>query len=271
MGAAGKYAVLSLAGTYQNQSLVTINGDVGIGPNGTALTQSGSTVDGHVFKDPTATYSNNGTVTGMVLKDMSQEVTDATNASNYYKNLAGGGSTLFSSITQATTINSRTIAPTIVGENNFYVFTLGGTAGINLNNVNLTISGGANDYFVFNIYGGFSLAGNASIVLQQFTTAGHVLFNVLGTGSTLTTGVSNTVRGTVLAVSRSITFDGVFVGQIIGGGSNLTLMSGTQVQSPTSTVPDSGSTLALALAAFSILVCGRAFLRRKTAAFSRSA
>jgi hypothetical protein len=260
LGAAGKYAVLSLSQTYQNQSLVTINGDVGVGPNGTAITQAPSVVNGTVYVDPTATYTNKGTVTGIppvIVKSMMQEVTDANTASNFYASLNGGGNTMFSTINQATSIQgglTPTIAPLVIGDgNNYYVFNLSG--GINLNNANLTITGGSNDYFVFNIQptGGFNLVGNASIVLNGISES-HVLFNVLGTGSTLMTNVGDTIRGTILAVQRTITFDGVFVGEIIGGGSSLTLLSGANVNSPSPpSVPDAGSTFLLSAIALAAL------------------
>src|SRR5690348_13173377 len=56
LGSAGKYAVLSLTGTFQNQSTL-INGNVGIGPNSLATSQSSSVVNGNVYYDPSTRYA----------------------------------------------------------------------------------------------------------------------------------------------------------------------------------------------------------------------
>jgi hypothetical protein len=92
----------------------------------------------------------------------------------------------------------------------------------------------------------------------------HVLFNILGTGSTLTTNVGDTIRGTILAVQRTISFDGVFVGEIIGGGSSLTLLSGVNVNSPSLAVPDAGSTFLLSAIALAALCALRVLGNRRS-------
>ena len=242
LGTAGKYAVLSITGTFQSQSLVTINGDLGIGPRDSATTQAA--VNGSVYYDPSATYTSQGSVKGgTIAQSMTQAIYDAATASFFYKNYASQ-SNMFSSISAATTI---------VAHSGFNVFSLSG--GITLNNANLTLSGSSSDYFVFNISGGLSLSGNASINLTGGITPSNVLFNFVGKGSALTTQLGSTVRGTILSIGRSISFDGVFLGEIIGGGggSSFTLLSGTTVgtQAPNrpATVPDRGSTFSMSLLA----------------------
>jgi Ice-binding-like len=221
LGEAGDYAVLSLTGTFLNLSNVTVNGDVGVGPNGSASVMAPSTVNGTLFTDPTATVSGPGNVTGGIqTKNLQQAVNDAISASNAFNNLAA--TQMFSSISAAITINGNG------GDN---VIKL--TGGINLGSGNLTLNGGANDFFIFDIKGGLQLGGSSSVVLSGGVTADHVVFNFLsasngGDGSSLMTHVGNTVQGTVLAVDRDITFHGVF-GEVIGGGSSLTLMSGATV------------------------------------------
>ena len=222
------------------------------------MSQASSVVNGNVYYDPSTRYAGSSTVTGGTYQQaMTQTALDAFTASNYYKNYANQ-SNLFSSISAATTI---------IGQSGFNVFSLSG--GITLNNANLTLTGNSNTYFVFNIYGAFSLSGTASINLNGGLTASNVLFNIIGPGTTLTTQLGTTVRGTILSVSRSISFDGVFIGQIIGGGSGSTfaLLPGTTVGmaaavAPAS-VPDQGSTIWLTLTALAAVVMAeRRFHRR---------
>jgi choice-of-anchor A domain-containing protein len=92
----------------------------------------------------------------------------------------------------------------------------------------LTLNGNANDQFVFNIYGGMTLGGSSSVILNGGVTATNVVFNFIGAGSSLMTHVGNNVQGIVLAPQRDITFHGLF-GEVIGGGKTLTLMSGATV------------------------------------------
>jgi hypothetical protein len=237
LGAAGDYTVLSLSGTFQNQSNVTINGDVGVGPKGSASVMAPTTVNGIVFKDPTATVSGPGGISGgIVTKDLHQAVTDALNASAAFNSLAA--TRVFSSISAATTI---------LGNGGTNVIDLSGNLKLSGTN-NLTLTGSANDKFIFNIQGGLSMDGSAKIVLSGGVSAENVVFNFVGSGSSLTTHVGNQMQGIVLAPSRDITFHGMF-GEIIGGGKKLTLMSGAIVNGfppdQPRGVPEGASTLLL--------------------------
>ena len=259
LGSAGKYTVLSLTGTFQNQTGTTINGDVGIGPNSAALIQGPSTITGSVFYDPSTRYASSGSViNGTYVQSMMQPSLDAWTASNYYKNYA----------TQSNVFASISAATTIVAQSGFNVFSL--SSGINLNNADLTLSGSSNDYFVFNIYGGFTLTGTSSIRLLGGLTSSNVLFNIIGPGSALTTQLGSTVRGTILSIGRSISFNGVFIGQIIGGGpgSTFALLTGTTVGPATASirsVPDQGSAGWLSLIALGFVISFERCLRKKPA------
>jgi hypothetical protein len=217
LGAASKYTVLSLSGTFQNDSLVTINGDVGVGPNGSVNVAAPSVINGTLFKDPTASFSGSGKISGgVVTTSLGQAVNDAINASNIFAGLSP--TQMLSSISSAITITGN-------GGNN--VITLSG--GINLGGSNnLTLSGNANDRFIFNISGGLEMNGSAAVVLTGGVLPQNVVFNFIGAGPALMTHVGNMVVGVVLAPQRDITFHGAF-GEIIGGGSTLTLMSGATV------------------------------------------
>jgi hypothetical protein len=260
LGTAGKYAVLSLTGTFQNQSGTTINGDLGIGPYSFVTNQSTSVVKGGFYYDPSTTrLSGSPSATGgTYTQSMLQPALDAWNASNYYKNYA----------TQSNVFSSISAATTIVGHTGFNVFSLSG--GISLNNASLTLSGSSSDYFVFNIYGGLSMTGTSSIKLTGGLTSSNVLFNFIGAGSALTTQLGSTVRGTILSIGRSISFDGVFIGEIIGGGSGqtFTLLSGTTVgrlagPAVAPSVPDQGSAVWLSLISLIVISAVERFLRAK--------
>jgi hypothetical protein len=227
LGQAGQYAVLSLTGTFQNESNVTINGDVGVGPNGSVNVAAPSHINGALYVDPTAQFGGQaGNVSGGVhSRDLSQAVADAIAASN-----------TFASMNATQMLTSITTATTITGNGGTNVISLSG--GINLGGTNnLTLSGNANDKFVFNIQGGLQMNGSAAVVLTGGVDARNVVFNFVGSnGGDLMTHVGNMVRGIVLAPNRDITFHGAF-GEIIGGGNTLTLVSGATVNGFT-TVPE---------------------------------
>jgi hypothetical protein len=217
LGEAGKYAVFSLTGTAQDDSKVTINGDVGVGPNGSASVGAPSTINGTLYKDPTATVTGPGLITGgIVTTSLQQGVNDAIAASTFFDGLAA--TQTFTSISTATTIAGN-------GGNNIIDLsggiTLGGTN-------NLTLSGNANDRFIFNISGGLGLTGSASVVLTGGVVAQNVVFNFIGTGSALTADVGNLIQGVVLATQRDLAFHSVS-GAVIGGGATLALSSGAVV------------------------------------------
>ena len=217
LGQASAYTVFSMAGTFQNDSLVTINGDVGVGPNGSINVASPSKINGTLYVDPTASKSGSGQVTGGTqTRNLQQAVNDAINASSF-----------FNSLSATQTLSSISSAITITGNGGNNVINLSG--GINLGGSNnLTLSGGANDRFIFNITGGLQMNGSAAVVLTGGVQAQNVVFNFVGSGDSLMTHVGNMVRGVILAPDRDITFHGAF-GEIIGGGNSLTLMSGATV------------------------------------------
>ncbi len=110
-----------------------------------------STINGNVFEDAAATVTGPGTINGSTtIQSMLALDTDATTASSDAAALVANQT--FSSITSATTITGNG-GTTVVGV----------TGNINMNNANLILSGGANDYFVINIGGNLALVGTASL------------------------------------------------------------------------------------------------------------
>ena len=87
---------------------------------------------------------------------------------------------------------------------------------INLSNQNLTITGGVNDTFYFNVTGTLNLNG-ANIVLNG-VAANQVLFFFPGSGSAIQTNNSNTA-GIFLAPQRNIwIMGGIHASEFISGG-----------------------------------------------------
>jgi len=234
LGAASGYSVLGLNNTNVFLSNVTVNGDVGVSPQGTLTLMAPSTVTGTIFVDVTASIgSSAGTATGGInhTVNLASAVNDAISAS------------LFASSLSATqTVSGISSALTLQGNGGITVLDVNG--GISLNNQNITLNGSANDKFVLNISGNLSMGGTASIVLGGGVTAGNVLLNFDGTNQTINTHVGDVVNATILApTANGLTLDGKFY-QIIAGGPNITLMSGAQVGGLTS-IPEANSGLVM--------------------------
>lgn len=77
----------------------------------------------------------------------------------------------------------------------------------------LTVTGGLNDYFVFNIFGGAKLGSGANILLKGGVTAENVIFNFVAnpTSHSFELGGAN-ISGTFLSAGRSF---------VIGDGATL--------------------------------------------------
>jgi hypothetical protein len=225
LGSASNYAVLGIgsstapnrAGTLNN-SLVTINGNQGVGFGGSIINMSPSRVTGNVYEYQAGQYGGPGRLNGSLIPNsvlLNQNYTDAMAAAAL---VAGMPATqTFGSIGSRTTIN--------------------GTGGVNVININgnitnsLILNGGANDIFVINVSGGMQLTGSATLGLAGGVTADHVLYNFTGSGQTIDTHVGNVIFGTLLAANSNFHLDGVFNGRIIGG-QNITLLSGAVVNGP---------------------------------------
>ncbi len=113
--------------------------------------------------------------------------------------------------------------------------TVAGNGGLNVIDVNggikasLTLSGSSNDVFVVNVTGTLALGGSSVLGLSGGVTADHVLYNFNGSGNTIATHVGNVINGTLHAPQSNFNLDGVFNGEIIGGGGSISLLSGATV------------------------------------------
>ena len=179
------------------------------------------------------TWATGGTVT----QSMSTAISDANNAS-----IAAAALTATAGLTgQGSAISLSNSSLTIKALSNLSenVLTI---SSLSLLNGTLTFddNGFTGAKFIINITGGFSVGSSgpwASPIIQGINgaTAADIIFNIEGTGSTvsLTGNSSNSVIGTVLAPSRNVTVGGggTLTGSLIAGVNNLgksyTLQSST--------------------------------------------
>ena len=229
LGSAANYAVLGIgsssagnpAGTLNN-SLVTINGNQGVGSGGHIINMGPSVINGNVFESQTGQYGGPGHLSGSITTSgvlLNQNFADAMTAASLAASLSPTQS--FGGISHTTTIN--------------------GNGGLNVININgnittsLILNGSASDIFIVNVSGTLSLTGSTVLGVSGGVTGNNVLYNFTGSGGTITTHVNNMVNGTLLAPNYDFILHSLN-GRIIGG-QNITLMSGATVNGPTTPPP----------------------------------
>lgn len=130
------------------------------------------------------------------------------------------------------------LAPTQTFGNVTGALTINGNGGLNviditsLQNPDLTINGGSNDNFVFNISGNFQT--NHVMVLNG-VTASQILFNMTGTsGNIFQTSGGDALFGTFLATrGGDFQFSNLnLLGQLINTAGHMEIVSGSQVTIP---------------------------------------
>jgi MYXO-CTERM domain-containing protein len=181
------------------------NGNVGLGPGSSTNVSGGGTISGNLYKDPSATlqanfnmqFSVNGSI---ITQNLGASVTDVQNASLAAQMLSPdqtfgsvGGSALGINATGA--LNGMGGRNTVVDIHDI---------SITNSTHNLTINGGANDFFIINV-GGSGQNGtvinvtNGAILLSGGISESHVLWNIIPQGDVVLTNASSTLTGTFLA------------------------------------------------------------------------
>ena len=254
LGAAGNWGVLDI-GSQGNISLASssISGNVGL--NGGNLADNATSITGNLVTSGAGAVIQSGgaTVSGTISQNstlLSQAASAANTASTAARILASSGGGL-----NLTSINYNS-AGAIALQSGVYNLT-----SLLLNGTTLDLTAGAT--YVFNISG--SLVLNASQIVDQ--TPADVLFNLTGTQGAALAGGS-VVDGIVLAPHAGFSeAGGSVVGEIISGG-NISIASGKIVDTPGTSVPDSGSSLFLLSLGIGILYVGGKFghYRRSLAA-----
>jgi hypothetical protein len=206
LGAAGQFAILDINGGHLSLGGSSVVGNIGVGPHGTGSLRRDN-LNGEVDVDPTATlyHPAGGGVSisgGIVSESMSQAQTDANAASAAYGALTA--TQTFRNLTASTTINGN-------GGNNVIAVT-----SFNFNNKTLTLNGGTDDVFVFNVARDFAFS-HSQLVLTGGVTANHVIFNFTRAGSLVGITNGSSVVGTFLDAHGSLTLTGSasFSGELI--------------------------------------------------------
>ena len=220
LGDAADFAVLGLDGADVTISsgATTVTGDVGIGPNNTGDLLK-ATITGTLFVDPTASPNIHGDLNvtgGQIAQDLTQASDDALAAS-----LAATALTptqTFGDITNSTTITADQICNVILLNS------------LDLVKDTLTLSGGAGDFFLFNVTNGFTFNGSL-IVLDGGLTSDHVLFNfsTTGTGDIDIFKDTAVAYGTFLAPTRDVTLDKATLYGAVLSGEKIVVHSGAQL------------------------------------------
>lgn len=226
--------------TVNGPNVATINGDVGLGPNGTQNFAVNFTINGTYRVDHTANNSNpyNGAnfTGGTASQDLHNVSTTVSNVSAYAAGLTPTAS--------FGTINNGT---TITGNGGYNIIDVDTISLSGVGGHKLTLKGGANDVFVLNVSNSASFFQTSwtPIVLNGGVTANHVLFNLLNTSATTNAlYVTNDVIlvGTFIAPSASIAlFSDTIDGGVFAGGNALTLRSGSTITADVFEIPEPSS------------------------------
>lgn len=232
LGVAADYALVDLAsGTTIGINNSKIVGATLLG-HGVKANASGGNGGGYgtIYYDPTVLNSNTLTQlqplpTITPLSDTSitsSALQSAIAVSSYAAQLTATQS--FATLSGTTTISSTT-GLNVIGINNFQ-------------NVQLTINGGANDYFIFNISG--TMSENKAMTLSGGVTASHILFNFTSTsGNVFQTSGGGVLYGTYLATNGGgYAADNLtLTGELINTGGNVQYVSGADTTFAGFTVP----------------------------------
>jgi choice-of-anchor A domain-containing protein len=205
LGTAGQFAIFDINGGQFSITGSSIAGNVGIGPNTsgnfnkttvTGVVDIAHTADAHL-NNPNGKVSATG---GIVTESLAQAQSDAKAASKADAAQA-----------PTQTFGNRTASLTLIGNGGTNVI---GMTSLDFAKKTLTLVGGANDVFVFNVTHDFTF-DHSQIVLTGGVTANHVLFNFTK-ASTIDITDSSTVVGTFLAPKGSVELDNSsFQGELI--------------------------------------------------------
>ena len=219
LGTANNYSVLGLKNTAITNSLVVITGNEGVSQGGSLSNMGPSAVTGNVYEYASGQYSGPGTLGGSIIANstlLTQNDTDALHASSTAEGL-----------TATQTFTGISCSTTVTGNGGLNVIDINGS--INLNNASLTLTGTSSDVFIVNVSGSASFVGTGGLMLGGGVTPNHVLYNFTSSSGTIVSHVGNAFYGTLLAPTYSFNLDGSFIGEIIGGGSSIQLLSNATV------------------------------------------
>jgi len=167
---AANFAVLGGSTVTNTGSTTTVSGDVGLSP--------GSAVTGLLPAMVTGTIHTNDSAAAQAQLDLTTAYNDA------------AGRTL-APISVAGNIGGRTLAPGLYKS----------TSGLEISSGDLTLSGSANDVWIFQIASTLTTTEGRHVILTGGALASNVFWQV---GSSATLGTNSTFKGTIMA-DQSIT------------------------------------------------------------------
>jgi SdrD B-like domain len=230
LGAAGQFAILDINGGHLTIGSSSVAGNIGLGPHATGTLQRDG-VTGAVDVDPSATLhaGRHDLISGgIVPESLAQAQTDANAASAAYAALAP---------TQS--FGNRTASLTVTGNGGTNVIAV---TSLDFNHKTLTLSGGPNDVFIFNVARDLTF-NHSQIVLTGGVTANHVIFNFAHAASSIDISNSSNVVGTFLAPRGSLALDSSasFQGELIA--KNLGIHTDPNLTAAGFTLPVTGASL----------------------------
>jgi hypothetical protein len=223
MGAAGNFAVFGLTASSAyaiNQTGATINGNEGISIDtgtGAITINSPKTVTGSLYQ------AQNGQFTGLDSGLASTNAALMTTANNDYNTALGliAGATATQTAISTPINGAQSVTGNGLGIASTNVIDFTNTGAATLNNVNLTLNGGANDYFIVRISAvSMTLSGTGSLALGTGVIASHVIFDFVNAAATISVsaGATNSISGYIIDPNGAMTLGGTTVvnGELIG-------------------------------------------------------
>jgi len=264
LGVDKNYGVVALGnGKTFNANSGPITGGVLVGNH--VVTSSSGGNNGHIdnlYTDGTATGSlfttlqnGVGSTTTVPTTLTASALLNATNVSAYA-----------ASLTPILTFSSLTGTQIFNGNGGLNVYDVTG----NMQNVLLTLNGGANDYYVFNISG--NLQTNQAMTLGAGLDPNHILFNLLGTsGNIFQTSGGDVLYGTYLSThGGDFQFSELNLdGQLINTAGAIQFVSGSTLTYTPPPVPEP-ATWAMMLLGFGAIGASMRLRRRRAVALASS-
>ena len=231
LGTDTNYALIDLGnGTTLGWNSGPVAGNVLLG-NGVTLGASGGgsvTNSGIVYHDSSVVNFNTLNQFGASTPP-SQLVSGPTPASSVTGAalaVANSVAAFAAALTPTQTFTSITSTTTFTGSGGLNVINVG-----SIQNAPITISGGANDFFVINVSGSYNT--NRPMTLTGGVTADHILWNFTGTSGAVfqTSGGDQTLYGTFLATDGGqFQFSNLGLdGELINTDGDIQLVSGSQI------------------------------------------
>lgn len=252
LNGAANYAAFALGGSKTDNFITsnpktTINGNGALGPSGVAQSGSDARFTGFfaVANDPQASVAGvHWVFNGGLTQALSAAVADVSNVSAYARSLTPDQT--FGDITTSLTITGILNGVTVVNV---------GSIKYTGNQV-LTLQGGANDYFVFNVSDQIKLThSGVAIALSGGATASHVLFNLTTTSASINAldlSGRPELNGTFIAPDSNINLHSGIIDGAVMAGVDLTMVSASIVNGIPFLIPEPSS-IALTLDGIALL------------------